>query len=65
MIQANGRKKVTVYVRPDQYLWLRALSLEQVMVAGKGRPDVSRLIEGMLDFYRQSVARKTPAQRKR
>jgi hypothetical protein len=55
MLRPNGLKKITIYVRPDQYLWLRALSLQMAVDNGGGRPDASALLQGMLDLYRDSI----------
>lgn len=51
----TGKMKVTVYLRPDQYLWLHALSLEEVRAKGGGRPNASGLVQGILDFYRDQM----------
>lgn len=61
----NGRMKLTLYLRPDRYLWLKALSLERVIANGGGRPDASTLIEGIIDLYRDgaNVGRPTAAKK--
>jgi hypothetical protein len=51
----NGHYKLTVYLRPDQYLWMHAVALDDVMERGGGRPDVSKMLRDMIDDYRPSV----------
>ena len=46
---ANGLYKLTMYLRPDQYLWLRAEALKGVLEQGGGRPDVSVILREMID----------------
>jgi len=61
---ANGHYKLTVYLRPDQYLWMHAVALDDVMHRGGGRPDVSRMLREMIDDYKPLVD-KALAQRKK
>lgn len=55
MKAANGLFKLTVYLRPDQYLDLHAVALNAAMERGGGRPDVSAIIREMLDHYKPDV----------
>lgn len=55
---ANGMYKLTVYLRPDQYLWMHAVALDDVMERGGGRPDVSRMLRDMIDFCKPQVDKK-------
>lgn len=52
---ANGLYKLTMYLRPDQYLWLRAQALAGVMEEGGGRPDVSAILRAMVDKVRDEM----------
>lgn len=46
----NGLKKITIYVRPDQYLRLRGEQVARVVDKGGGRPDVSARLRAMIDL---------------
>jgi hypothetical protein len=48
--QANGLKKVTVYIRPDQYLSLRLQALDAAMAAG-GHSDISKILRAAIDVH--------------
>jgi hypothetical protein len=52
---SNGLYKLTMYLRPDQYLWLRAEALKGVMDKGGGRPDVSVILRAMIDKIKADV----------
>lgn len=52
---ANGLYKLTVYLRPDQYLKLHAVALDDVMERGGGRPDVSKMLRDMIDLVQPQV----------
>lgn len=52
---ANGLYKLTMYLRPDQYLWLRAEALKSVMEHGGGRPDVSVILREMIDKIKDEM----------
>ncbi len=54
-VSATGLYKLTVYLRPDQYGWLRALAVEEVMHRGGGKPDVSALLRDMVDNVKPEV----------
>lgn len=67
---ANGLYKLTMYLRPDQYVWLRALALEEAMEREGGRPDVSALLRDMIDKVRPEIdaiveKRRPPRRRKK
>jgi hypothetical protein len=57
---ANGLYKLTMYLRPDQYLWLRAEALKGVMDKGGGRPDVSVILREMVDHYKAQMEAAAP-----
>jgi len=66
---ANGLFKLTVYLKPDQYLWLHAVALTDAVEKGGGRPDASKLIRDMIDEVRPRLdaalaAKKKPRRRK-
>lgn len=52
---ATGLYKLTMYLRPDQYLFLRAEALKTVMDRGGGRPDVSVILREMIDKIRDEM----------
>jgi hypothetical protein len=67
---ASGLYKLTMYLRPDQYLWLRAEALKSVMDKGGGRPDVSVILPAMIDKIKADVdaastVTKAPKRRRR
>lgn len=61
---ANDHFKLTMYLRPDQYLWLRALALEEVMHRGCGKPDVSALLRDMIDNVKPEIEKAREKRRK-
>jgi len=62
---ANGLFKLTMYLRPDQYLWLRAESLKGTMERGGGRPDVSLIVRTMIDRVRADMEAAGPPKKVR
>lgn len=60
---ANGLYKLTMYLRPDQYLWLRAQALAGVMEEGGGRPDVSAILREMIDKVQAEMKATRPKRR--
>lgn len=62
---ANGLYKLTMYLRPDQYLWLRAQALAGVMEEGGGRPDVSAIVREMVDKVKSEMESKQPRRRRK
>lgn len=62
---ANGLYKLTMYLRPDQYLWLRAQALAGVMEEGGGRPDVSAIVRAMVDKVKAEMDATKPKRRRK
>lgn len=54
MLSKTGLKKITIYVRPDQYLKLRAEALEVCMKEQGGRQDVSQILRDMIDIFHEA-----------
>jgi len=46
---AEGRFKLTMYLRPDQWLWLKAQAAVAVIERGGGKPDYSEILRAMID----------------
>jgi hypothetical protein len=46
---ASGRFKLTMYLRPDQWLWLKAQALNECVLRGGGKPDYSVILRAMID----------------
>jgi len=51
---ANGLLKLTVYLTPEQYLWLHAVTLAEAVKHG-GRPDASKFIREIIDHTRPEI----------
>jgi hypothetical protein len=52
---ANGNFKLTMYLRPDQWLWLKAQALNETMLRGGGKPDYSAILRAMIDKTRTDM----------
>jgi hypothetical protein len=65
MRAANGLFKLTMYLRSDQYLWLRAQALQTVMEEGGGRPDVSSILRQMVDKVKSDMEARQPKKRRK
>jgi hypothetical protein len=61
----NGHLKLTIYLRPDQYVWLHALALDEAVERGGGRPDASQLVREMIDHLKPEVEKVLQRKKKR
>jgi hypothetical protein len=61
----NGFYKLTMYLRPDQYLQLHAIALQAMVERGGGRPDVSKIIREMIDHYAPAMQKALKPQRRK
>jgi hypothetical protein len=64
-VTPNGLFKLTMYLRRDQYLWLRAEALKVVMDRGGGRPDVSVILREMIDKIKADMDEAQKPRRKK
>ena len=62
---ANGLFKLTMYLRPDQWLWLKAQALNECLLRGGGKPDYSAILRAMIDRTKADLDASAPKKRKR
>lgn len=55
MKTGNGYQKQTVYIRPDQYVYLSMLALNNKIDETTPRPDLSYVLRDIIDKYKAAA----------
>jgi hypothetical protein len=68
--QPNGLMKVTIYLDPKHYFFLKSIGLDKVKARGGGKPDMSEDVRAVLDavmeeFEQASTKRTTKSKPKK